>query len=642
MCIFNNFKKMRLKTILISVFLLLPTSTLAKDYDIERSKYSKALKYFKNKDYKNFDKLKSQLTNYPLYADLEYKSLHKPKIKNEKKIIKFIKKYKASYVSRKAYINLIYRLSSKSKYHELIKNYENIGSTDLHCLYIRAKIKSNMTKGIDKEIIPIWLSPKSQPKSCDFSFKWFYKKGKLTDELVWQRIKISLDRNNYSLARYLVRFLSKKNKFWANSLLKTYINPKKNIISKSYKGNHRYRNTILRYGLIRIAKKDYAKAKQYLKKSQSFYQLLDKDYNQLLQEIFIQGLETNQRNIFNDKDITFYNNNDIYFNKSLANYAIYNSEWQKLIYYIDKFPTYISQEQKWTYWKGKAFYKLNNGNFNQTLEQLAKKRSYYGFLSAHLINKPLNIQNIPYQAPENELKNLSSRFEINRIYEFFILGKKRAARKELKYLMENSSEINFSSLSLLFHKWGWSDGVILSYGKSKYFDHIEARFPILYEKYFDKYSKSNIEKSLLLGIARKESIFIQYAKSSAGALGVMQVLPRTANWVLKKSKMKKVSRNYLYNKNMNIYIGSYYFRYLYNNKKSYVEAIASYNAGPNIVRKWRKNNKSSEDAWIEFIPYDETRSYTKLVLEYALVYDWIQNKKNTIRVSKLININKQH
>ena len=110
---------------------------------------------------------------------------------------------------------------------------------------------------------------------------------------------------------------------------------------------------------------------------------------------------------------------------------------------------------------------------------------------------------------------------------------------------------------------------------------------------------------MLLGIARKESIFIQYAKSSAGALGIMQILPKTAYWVLKRSKMKKVSKNYLYNRNMNIYIGSYYFRYLYNKKRSYVEAIASYNAGPSVVSKWRKKMKSSEDAWIEFIPYEK-------------------------------------
>ena len=75
-------------------------------------------------------------------------------------------------------------------------------------------------------------------------------------------------------------------------------------------------------------------------------------------------------------------------------------------------------------------------------------------------------------------------------------------------------------------------------------------------------------------------------------------------------------------------------------KRSYVEAIASYNAGPNVVTKWRKKNKSSEDAWIELIPYKETKKYVKLVIEYSLVYDWVLNKKNTIRVSQLIDVKK--
>ena len=76
----------------------------------------------------------------------------------------------------------------------------------------------------------------------------------LSDELVWQRIKLSLDRGNYKLAKYLVRFLSNKNKYWANSLLKVYINPKKNLISKSYKDNNRFKNTIIRLGLKEFLK----------------------------------------------------------------------------------------------------------------------------------------------------------------------------------------------------------------------------------------------------------------------------------------------------------------------------------------------------------------------------------------------------
>ena len=129
---------------------------------------------------------------------------------------------------------------------------------------------------IDKEIIPIWLSAKSQPKSCDYVFRWFYKNKKLSDELVWQRIKMSLDVNNYYLARYLVRFLSNKNKVWAENLLKVHKNPRNNIISNKFKNDNRYRDTIISYGLNKIAKKDYVLAKKFLLEIKNFY---NKHYN---------------------------------------------------------------------------------------------------------------------------------------------------------------------------------------------------------------------------------------------------------------------------------------------------------------------------------------------------------------------------
>ncbi|MBT3519663.1 MAG: lytic transglycosylase domain-containing protein [Gammaproteobacteria bacterium] len=612
----------------------------AKNYDLERNKYVKAIKYYKNKNYKKYQIIKNELKSYPLHANLEYKDLHNKKNINDEKVIEFIEKYKKSYISEKAYINLIYRLSSKGKFDKLISNYKDIDSTDLQCLFIRAKIKQNFLKDIDKEIIPIWLSAKSQPKSCDYSFRWFYKNKKLTDELVWQRIQMALDANNYYLSRYLVRFLSNKNKIWANQLLKVHRNPKKNIISKIYIKDNRYRDTILGHGIARIAKKDYLLAKKYLLKIKSLYEISDDFYNKKLLEIFIIALQKNQKNIFSDKDILLLGYKSTDFTLASANYAIYNSLWNKLIDSINSLPKSISNSEKWIYWKGKSLYKLEkNKEYKVVLEKLSKNRSYYGFLSSHILEKPLNITDIPYEADKNYLQELSSKFEIKRIYELYMLGKKREARKELQYLFKYSDIKDLNSLNVLFKNWGWSEGAILGYGNTKYFDDVKVRFPVLYENYFDKYSDSNIEKSLLLGIARKESIFIQYAKSSAGALGIMQILPRTAYWVLKKAKMKKVSKNYLYNKNMNIFIGSYYFKYLFSKKKSYVESIASYNAGLNIVSKWRKQNNAPEDAWIEFIPYNETRKYVKLVIEYSLVYDSILNNKNTIRVSQLININ---
>ena len=637
--------KMRLKIILIICSIFFTFASYAKDYNelstrAERDSYVLALKYYKSKNFKKFEKVKNTIKNYPLYPYLEYKSLHRKRHINDEKVIKFIKKYKHSYISEKAYINLIYRLSSRNKITKLISNYKDTDSVDLKCLYLRAKIKKKSLSNIDDEIIPIWLSAKSQPKSCDYVFRWFYKNKKLTDELVWQRIKISLDSNNYYLARYLIRFLSNKNKVYGNKLLKVYRNPKRNIVSKKYTINSRYRDTILSYGLDRIAKKNYVSAKKNLIKIKKLYKLNDSFYEKKLEDIYIIALKANQKNILIDNDFLSLNSKNLDFTLALSDYYIYNSNWKLLIDSINDLPDFIINSEKWTYWKGKALYKLSrNSNYREVLAELSSKRSYYGFLSAHILGKPLNIVSKSHQPFDPNLTKLNIDPAVQIMYELHIMGKYRDSRKELEYFYKNSKYENLNDLNVLLKTWGWNDGVILGYGYTKYYDDVKARFPVLYESYFDKYSNSNLEKILLLGIARKESIFIKYAKSSAGALGIMQVLPKTAYWVLRKSNRKKVPINSLYNPKTNIFIGSYYFNYLISNKKSIVEAIASYNAGPNVVTKWRKKNKAPEDAWVEYIPYSETKKYVKSVIEYSLVYDWLINKKNTIRVSQIIDVN---
>ena len=102
--------------LLIVVLLVFATNVQAIDYSAERSKFSKALKYLKNKNYEKYQTLKEELIDYPLYANLEYKDLHRKQYINDELVIEFIKKNKNSYISKKAYINLIYRLSKRGKY----------------------------------------------------------------------------------------------------------------------------------------------------------------------------------------------------------------------------------------------------------------------------------------------------------------------------------------------------------------------------------------------------------------------------------------------------------------------------------------------------------------------------------------------
>lgn len=136
-----------------------------------------------------------------------------------------------------------------------------------------------------------------------------------------------------------------------------------------------------------------------------------------------------------------------------------------------------------------------------------------------------------------------------------------------------------------------------------------------------------VERPLVLAMTRQESAFDRDAVSSAGARGMMQLMPATASHIAKALHMPFSENRLLTDAHYNIIIGRHYLDGLLGDfSGSYVLAIAAYNAGPSRVRQWirdygdpRAKNTDVVD-WIESIPLGETRNYVQRVLENLQVY----------------------
>ena len=110
------------------------------------------------------------------------------------------------------------------------------------------------------------------------------------------------------------------------------------------------------------------------------------------------------------------------------------------------------------------------------------------------------------------------------------------------------------------------------------------------------------------------------ASSSAGAMGLMQLLPATAKRQAKRSKVKYKGRSTLLQPNTNIRLGTGYLAAMLDNfDDNLAIAAAAYNAGPHRVKRWL-TEELPQDRWVESIPFRETRSYVKNVLAYTVIY----------------------
>jgi soluble lytic murein transglycosylase len=136
-----------------------------------------------------------------------------------------------------------------------------------------------------------------------------------------------------------------------------------------------------------------------------------------------------------------------------------------------------------------------------------------------------------------------------------------------------------------------------------------------------------VEPALALAITRQESEFDQRAVSSAGARGLMQLLPSTARLVARQSGRQYNLAWLTDDPGYNMELGSEYLGSLVNQwGGSYILAIASYNAGPGRARQWvnaygdpRSPGVDPVD-WLETIPIAETRNYVQRVMENLQVY----------------------
>ena len=156
-------------------------------------------------------------------------------------------------------------------------------------------------------------------------------------------------------------------------------------------------------------------------------------------------------------------------------------------------------------------------------------------------------------------------------------------------------------------------------------EYWQALYPFPYEDTILKWSKQRqLNPLLVTALIRQESRFEPEIKSSAGALGLMQVMPPTAKTAANNIGLANYS---LTKPEDNVNIGTYYLDFThkkYGNNS--MLAVASYNAGPNAVAKWvSRYGLQDADEFVEKIPYPETKGYVESVFEnywnYMLVYN---------------------
>ena len=139
------------------------------------------------------------------------------------------------------------------------------------------------------------------------------------------------------------------------------------------------------------------------------------------------------------------------------------------------------------------------------------------------------------------------------------------------------------------------------------------RYPLRYSEFVRVHAREhNLDPALMAAVIYQESKFDPSAKSSSGAIGLMQLTPATAHGIAVRTGGSAFHTNDLYDADINIRYGAWYLHNLFDKYGSEELVLAAYNAGQGNVDRWRANG--------EPIQFAETRAYVKRVEHLKSVY----------------------
>lgn len=523
-------------------------------------------------------------------------------------------------LTRKLREKWLYQLAYNKDWATYDRYYSDSTDTNLQCHALTAMYHEGKIQQTKDRIASLWLNGNSQPKACDALFNTLLSQHEISDELLHKRIILALENNNTSLARYLLKHYQPARTQDADLLASIRQTP---LLITTLKPGE-FHDAFYLYGLKLIASRNLDKAIELFETTTL---LNETQKQQFIADVALQKAIHNQpdtKQWFNRVHAAFRNETLIEWQ---IKYSLLHHQWAEIITLVDQSNT--PNEPGFQYWKARALQALGQPEAAKIVyQQVAQKRNYYGFLASARLKKHPNFENelvttnsqrlLPYQPITEQIRLLYTThqtLDASRLLNDFMLELPKQDKSALTYWLANQLH--------------W-------YGKSIYLssapdlnNQLETRFPLAHWNAVKESANSyQIPGELIYAVIRQESMFNHDIVSSAGANGLMQIMPATAKATAKQAHIQYSDKKQLFSPQKNIHIGTAYLKLLAKQYHQHpVLMMSAYNAGPRQTNYWLKNHSPTDiDIWIETLPWRETRNYLKNILSFYAVYQFRTHK----------------
>ncbi len=516
----------------------------------------------------------------------------------------------------------------------------------LDCLALQAEIDAGRHARVNQRAIDLWLVGTSQVSECDPVFAYLNRKKLLGPAEYRKRFALAIEAREFRLARWLAKKIDQAHVDEATLWIQAQSDPEGFLRRHNRAINGPTYRQQLAYAAERLTYKDPEVASRLWGAVEPRYGFPEELKLRTRRHIALWMARDNLPAGYTLLAALPAAAQDEEVMRWRARTSLRDTSWLQLLVDIAAMTPAERDTEEWRYWRAVALQRTGQVTAAQSaFAALSQERSYYGFLAADEIGGAYALDSSQLAADEAALAAVAGKPGIVRARELFLVGLDGRGRSEWDSAMRLLDDAETLQAAILADRWGWHSRAISTAASLGQYDDLAIRYPLPWKQQFESFaSAAKISPTWAYGIARSESLFMRDVRSSAGAVGLMQLMPATGRQVAREIRLPYSGLATLTDPESNIRLGTSYLgqmaaRYSGNQ----VLATAAYNAGPHRVDRWLPQ-QGSEDArvWIENIPFNETRKYVKRVMSAQAIFQWRMTGKVRRLSDQLPAVKAQH
>ncbi len=563
-----------------------------------------------------------QEANYSLAPYLELSILlHRAADMQPQEVRNFMQRYPGTWLAEKLRLNYLLHLRGDRNYEQYIAFWaEGTGEESQRCFYLESLHRTGQLQQAWQGAKAMWLHGESRSDSCDYIFARWRRSDDFSEEYSWQRYILARRAGERSLSDYLTRLIN-------DNAIELRIEAYQAIrrepellleVDAFISGGPGYA-AVIAQGLRNLAESDMDSVLR-LWPAYRDSGVLDNDNLHYFLDDFVERM-VERRDPQQAYDFARQNRSLLppeSFEVGVID-RLRADDWSGVLDWIDLMGRQQQQENQWLYWRARATNRIGLPA-SDTYQQLLASRSYYSFLASELEEQPFNLNRSQPLPPQEVLAELTEAWQ--RAAELMAVDYVNNGRLTWEHAVDGLPE----ALGQQAARWALANNLpyfaIRATILMESWDTLELRFPLVWPELFEQAARdNNLPLSWLYGLSRQESAFAPEIVSSAGARGLMQIMPATARETARRMGVGYNAER-LFEPDYNISLGANHLAEVYSELGNPVYATAAYNAGLSRVRGWLRNGGADLplDVWIETIPFSETRNYVKNVMAFAVIY----------------------